>query len=197
MSFEPNRFDPPKKYKTMDDLYAQALNYADWCLRESTPGMTYPALFILSADGPPAYMVWSHEFGDEATKEEFTKTCRIFCAAHAATHALIVVEGWALFQTSHTLTVMPRESPDRVECVNFITETRNQPCGLRVRPIIRTANQKYFGLGDEIGSPGRMADSRFYPLLMSEQPEIPLRLAAKVVLESMGFHPVGFAPKSS
>ena len=96
MKFEPYKFEPPAEYKTLDDLFKQAAHYADWSLRNR--GEVSPAFFVLSLDGPPAFFIYGQDFGDEQSKNELADLARIFFAAHAATHSVLVMEVWVATQ---------------------------------------------------------------------------------------------------
>ena len=120
---------PPAKYETLDDLFAQAKHYSEWSLREK--GSVWPALFILSLDDRPAFFAWSHDFGDERSKDAFRDLCRLFCIAHAATAAVLALETWV---SCHSIkpgsnrelpkdAPMPSEDPDRREVITLLGET--------------------------------------------------------------------------
>ena len=187
----PPKYPAPHEYKTMDDLYSQALHYSAFTLSKGR--IIQPAIFILSADGPPALMIWTHDFNDEKAKDNFVIACRIFGIAHAATHTLITVEAWALAEVGPKPTCMPSESPNRIEVVNFITETKtiSGPSGVHTRPIIRDGNGQFFGFGDDLAGPtAAKIRTRFYPILGPElHYPTELRMAAKASLATLGYAP--------
>ena len=161
---------PPAQYETLDDLYAQAAHYAEFSLREK--GNMWPALFILSLDEDPAFFAWTHNFDGEADKNKFRDLCRIFCMAHGATHSVLALETWTValaFQPGEPAEYdgpLPSESPDRVEVITMLGEHQGYETQMRLLPIIRSDNQKFFGLGEINALPGYMAAGRFTPLLV-------------------------------
>jgi hypothetical protein len=188
---------PPDKYETLDDLFAQAKHYAEWSLREK--GSVWPALFILSLDDRPAFFAWSHDFGDEQSKDAFRDLCRCFCMAHAATAAVLALETWV---SCHNVkpgakrelpkgAPMPSEDPDRREVITLLGETTGHQAQMQIVPIVRSDNRKFFGLGPADKMDGYMADGRFTPLLTPKLPDVHMRELAKLALAAQGIKVAG------
>jgi len=70
---------PPRQLKTLDDLLAQAVHYATYCMGNS--GKMAPTLFLIGADGPLMFATGS--LADEDEKDAFATNARLLCIACA------------------------------------------------------------------------------------------------------------------
>jgi len=80
----------PRQLKTLDDLLAQAVHYATFCMRNS--GKMAPTLFLIGADGPLMFATGS--LADEDEKDAFATNARLLCIACAATACVMALESW-------------------------------------------------------------------------------------------------------
>lgn len=188
------KFEPPSEYKTVEHLCAQAAHYAD-CLLRRPEGMCAPAVFILSLDEMASFYMWDKPFNSESVEIAFRDTCRIFCIGHAATHAVLCIESWVRGTEYLKDGIMPSEAADRKEVITLLVDVRDQPPQLRVLPILRDGNGKYFGLQPAVILKGRMANSKFYPLLLPTLPPAPIREFARLAMQQGGFKAIGVAPR--
>ena len=84
------RLQPPRQLETLDDLLAQAVHYANYCMRNS--GKMAPTLFLIDADGPLMFATGSLADGDE--KAAFATNARLLCIACAATACVMALGSW-------------------------------------------------------------------------------------------------------
>ena len=63
---------PPAQLKTLDDLLAQAADYAEFCMKNS--GRMPPTLFLIGAAGPLLFV--PENLADEKEKDTFATTVR-------------------------------------------------------------------------------------------------------------------------
>ncbi|MHB8523247.1 MAG: hypothetical protein ACYDH9_21180 [Limisphaerales bacterium] len=137
---------PPRRLETLDDLFAQAAHYAEFCLRNS--GRMAPTLFLIGADGLLMFVPGS--LANETEKDDFATTARLICLAQAATVVVMALESWLKTATPGEkldLTEPPSEAFDRQEVIALMGESRD---GQKAKflPIIRSGNGKFFGLGE-------------------------------------------------
>lgn len=166
----------------LDDLLAQAEHYATYSMRNM--GRVPPTLFLIGADGPVMFM--PENLADEGAKDDFARTARLMCIAHAATACVMTLEAWAKFAKpgeKFVMTEAPSEAFDRREVVVLVGESRN---GLKqkILPIIRSDSGKFFGFGE-----GRDMDEmqgRFAQILPPKVPDDGLREVAKAMLKVKG-----------
>lgn len=165
--FEAYVFEPLPEYTTVEHLYAGATHYADCCLR-CPGGFCSPAIFILSLDEPASFFMWTKPFNDDAAELAFRDTCRLFCIAHAATHAVLCIQSWTRGGSEYMKDGMrPSEAADRREVITLLADVRSQPAQMRVLSILRDGNGKYFGLKPAETLSGWLGHSKYYPLLLS------------------------------
>ena len=113
---------PKPKLETLDDLLAQAEQYANHSMRNL--GRMPPTLFLIGPDGPRMFMPESLE--DGAAKDAFATNSRLMCIAHAATSVVMAIEAWAKFakpDEKFDETEPPSEAFDRREFVILMGES--------------------------------------------------------------------------
>ena len=71
----------PRQLKTLDELLAQAENYANFSMHNM--GRVPPTLFLIGADGPLIFI--PQNMADDGAKDDFATTARLMCIANAAT----------------------------------------------------------------------------------------------------------------
>lgn len=67
------RLQAPRQLKTLEDLLAQAVHYATFCMRNS--GKMAPAFFLIGADGPLMFATGS--LADEDERDAFASNARL------------------------------------------------------------------------------------------------------------------------
>jgi len=75
----------PDKLETLDDLLAQAGDYAEFCMRNS--GKMSPTLLLIGADGP--LMVAAISLANSGEKDAFVTTARLIGLSQAATAVVV------------------------------------------------------------------------------------------------------------
>jgi len=169
---------------TLDELLARAEGYADFAMRKM--GRMAPVLFAATEIGE----IWllPPSLADVRAKNDFANTCRLVCAAYAATTAVLALESWlTMARPGEELDpdTPPSEAFDRREFVILMGETASQKKH-KFLPIIRTDAGGFFGFGEfEGGSFGHLR-GRFTGLLPPKVPDIQQRTLAKAVLARLG-----------
>jgi hypothetical protein len=179
---------PKRKPESLDDLLANAEQYAEFCMRNS--GKLSPALFLIGADGP--LMLVPASLADANEKDDFATTARLLCIAHAATVAVMALEAWAKFAKPNEKldpTEPPSEAFDRQEVIVLIGEARDAQ-KQKFLPIIRSGNGKFFGFGESDAPGVDEMKGRFAQLLPPKVPDDQMRRLAKTMLQVKGVAPV-------
>lgn len=182
MSFKPNEFELPENLQTLDDLCAQALNYADFFLKLN--GCMRPAFFAICAEGPPAFFIFATDEFDVQQKNQFADLCRIFAVAHGAVCSVVCTEAW-IIRRERENDELPSEAMDRIETISLATEEPGSIGGMRMAPLLRDGNGKYFGLGEPEKFEG-MGAGRFFPLLPKKAVPPVIREAARALIAMKG-----------
>lgn len=185
---------PPGKYETLDDLFAQATHYAEWHLREG--GFMPAAIFLISADGPPTFLAYGKDFGSVASKNDFVHTAQLFCLYHAAVMSVFALEVWMTARTRENVDVteMPSEAFDRRENIVLLGET-SAGNSIKVLPIIRSGNHKFFNLGEPEQMDGYNFAGRFSNVLPTKTAPPEIRQAAGMLLTMKNVRCAGIAPR--
>ena len=168
----------------LDQLMSQAVDYAEQQMREL--GCLDATLIISSPEG--RLMMPAGHTGTVAAKDEFASVARLFCIAHAATLAVLVVEAWVVMGKDGQpadRSVPPSLSPDRQEFVVVLGEATGVE-KQSLHPILRTETGEFKGFGHAILLPPCPADGRFARLLPVRTPRKGERKIAESLLKSMG-----------
>ena len=179
---------PPKQLHTLDDLMAQAGDYAHFCLRNS--GAMTATLFLIGDGGP--MMVAARSLADEAAKDNFADLARLACIAHGATCCVMAMEAWlktAKPGEALDLTEMPSEAFDRQEVVVLMGEDR-QGQRQQFLPIVRSDNGRFFNLGESALPMMDSVEGRFAQILSPQIPDAQTKLLAQTMLNVKGAKPV-------
>ena len=175
--------------KTLDDLLAQAADYAEFCMRNS--GRMPPTLFLIGTDAPLMFI--PENLTDANEKDDFATTARLMCIAHVATACVMALEAWmkvAKPDEKLDMTEMPSEAFDRQEAVVLMGEDRTGQ-KQKFLPIIRSGNGKFFGF-NETEFPGMdNLSGRFAQILPPKAPDAQAQLLAKAMLQVKGAKTVG------
>src|ERR1019366_7567667 len=91
--------------KTLDDLLANALHYAEYCMRGT--GNLPPTLFLIGRDGKQV-MFMPQNLADNQAKDDFATTSKLMAIACGATVAVMALEAWVK-------TAKPGETIDSTE----------------------------------------------------------------------------------
>jgi len=175
---------PPRQLQTLDDLLAQAEDYANYCMRNS--GRVTPTLFLIGPAGPLMFVPES--LADERAKDDFATKARLMCIAHAASACVMTLEAWAKFAKpgeKFDMTEAPSEAFDRREFVVLMGESHDGQ-KQKFLPIIRSGNGKFFGLGEPEAPGADEMKGRFAQILPTKVPDEGLREVAKAMLKVKG-----------
>ena len=175
---------PPAQLKTLDDLLAQAADYAEFCMRNS--GRMPPTLFLIGPAGPLLFV--PENLAGDRDKDAFATTARLLCLAHAATACVMALEAWmkaARPDEKFDLTEPPSEAFDRQEVVVLTGEDRAGP-KQKFLPIIRSGNGNFFGF-NETEMPGMdKMTGRFAQILTPQMPDEKTQQLAQTLLQVKG-----------
>jgi hypothetical protein len=189
---------PPANPKTIDDLFAHAEHFANYCMRGT--GHMRPTFFCICEAGPMAMIVWGNDT-DEAGKDDLVATEQLMCIATRATAIVTAMESWmrvgSVDDKEFDRKQMPSESFDRQEVITMIGETSTE-VRIKILRITRVGQGKFWGLSDFEASPGLedcnlvtgLAEKggRFFTkLLPKERPDDFTRDAAAMLLAMKGF----------
>ena len=182
-------FKPPAQFvpKTLDDLMLWSRQTGVGLMQGA--GSAPPVLFILGDGGVSGLGI-----GQPATlsdKDRFATMARLFCTAHAASAAVLVLEAWMSFakpgQSVEKLE-LPSEAFDRSEVLLLMGEERGRTVA-QALPIIRTDAGGFFGFGENRLPPDGQLQGRFSGMLPSKMPTIKQRRAALTLLDAMSAIP--------
>ncbi len=182
-------FKPSAQFvpKTLDELMLWSRQTAEGLMRHT--GSVPPLLVTLSEDGVRMMSVGKLEtVGD---KNRFATTARLFCTAHAATSAVMMLESWMSFAKpgeSLEKHEAPSEAFDRKEVLVLMGEERGRTVA-QALPLIRTDAGGFFGLGENRLSPDTQLQGRFTGLLPPKLPDAKQRRLALTLLEATGVIP--------
>ncbi len=175
---------PPRQLKTLDDLLAQAVHYASFCMGNS--GKMAPTLFLIGADGPLMFATGSLADGDE--KDAFATNARLLCIACAATACVMALESWMKTATPAEeldMTEPPSEAFDRQEVIVLMGESHTGQ-KQKYLPIIRSDNGKFFGFGESNMPVLDKIEGRFAQILPPKVATPEHRMVAQAVLKVKG-----------
>ena len=174
----------PRQLQTLDDLLAQAEDYANFSMRNM--GRLPPTLFLIGPDGTMLFMPES--LGDDSEKDDFATNAKLMCIAHGATACVMAMEVWTKFakpDEKFDETERPSEAFDRREFVILMGEShtgRKQ----KFLPIIRSGNGKFFALAESETPEMDTMKGRFAQLLPTKVPDTDMRDLAKAMLKVKG-----------
>ena len=174
--------------KTLDDLMANALHYAEYCMRGT--GNLPPTLFLVGRDGKQV-MFMPENLADTQDKDNFANLSKLMAVACGATVAVMALEAWvkrAKPGEDFDKTEMPSEAFDRKECIVLMGESMSEGQKQQILPIIRSGNHKFFGFGDSIVEKLDKMEGRFSQLLPTKMPDENMRALAKAMLAVKGAH---------
>lgn len=169
------------QHESLTDLFARAEHYAEFAMRQI--GQVRPALFLIGESG--LAILFAESINDGAGKDDFARTARLSCIAHAATASVMVLEAWATFAKPDQpldLTTPPSEAFDRREFVVLMGESRTGG-EQRMLPIIRTDAGGFFGFGETQTQPADQLSGRFAGLLPPRAPTAQDQALAKALLQ--------------
>jgi len=175
---------PPRQLKTLDDLLAQAVHYATYCMGNS--GKMAPTLFLIGADGPLMFATGSLADGDE--KDAFANNARLLCIACAATACVMALESWMKVATPGEeldMTEPPSEAFDRQEVIVLMGESHTGQ-KQKYLPIIRSDNGKFFGFGESNMPVLDKIEGRFAQILPPKVATAEHRMVAQAMLKVKG-----------
>ena len=174
---------PKPNPKTLDDLLANALHYAEYCMRGT--GNIPPTLFLVGRDGKQI-MFMPENLADVDAKDNFAQMSKLMAVATGATIAVMALEAWiktGKVGETMDMTELPSEAFDRQECVVLMGESMSEGQKQQMLPIIRSGNHKFFGFGDsEISKMDKM-EGRFSQLLPTKVPDKNMRALAAAMLK--------------
>ena len=174
--------------KTLADLMANALHYAEYCMRGT--GNLPPTLFLVGRDGKQV-MFMPENLADVDAKDSFAQMSKLMAVATGATIAVMALEGWVKtgkVGEKMDMTEPPSEAFDRQECVVLMGESMTEGQKQQMLPIIRSGNHKFFGFGDSICSKLTQMEGRFSRLLPTKVPDENIRTLAMAMLKVKGAH---------
>ena len=174
----------PRQLETLDDLLAQAVHYATFCMRNS--GKMAPTLFLIGADGPLMFATGS--LADEDEKDAFATNARLLCIACAATACVMALESWMKLATPGEeldMTEPPSEAFDRQEVIVLMGESHTGP-KQKYLPIIRSDNGKFFGFGESNMPVLDKIEGRFAQILPPKVATAEHRKLAQAMLKVKG-----------
>jgi hypothetical protein len=172
--------------KTLDDLMANALHYAEYCMRGT--GNLPPTLFLVGRDGKQI-MFMPQNLADVNAKDNFAQMSKLMAVATGATIAAMALEAWVKtgkVGETMDMTEMPSEAFDRQECVVLMGESIAEGQKQQILPIIRSGNHKFFGFGDSAVSKMDKMEGRFSQLLPTKVPDEKIRALAIAMLKVKG-----------
>ena len=180
------RMTPNPNPKTLDDLLANALHYAEYCMRGT--GNLPPTLFLVGRDGKQI-MFMPQNLADVNAKDNFAQMSKLMAVATGATIAAMALEAWVKtgkVGETMDMTEMPSEAFDRQECVVLMGESIAEGQKQQILPIIRSGNHKFFGFGDSIVGKLDKMEGRFSQLLPTKVPDEKIRALAIAMLKVKG-----------
>ena len=172
--------------KTLDDLMANALHYAEYRMRGT--GNLPPTLFLVGRDGKQI-MFMPQNLADVNAKDNFAQMSKLMAVATGATIAAMALEAWVKtgkVGETMDMTEMPSEAFDRQECVVLMGESIAEGQKQQILPIIRSGNHKFFGFGDSAVSKMDKMEGRFSQLLPTKVPDEKIRALAIAMLKVKG-----------
>jgi hypothetical protein len=173
--------NPPHKLETLDDLLAQAANYAEFCMRNG--GKMAPATFLIG-DGKPLMFVPA-SLDNESEKDAFANMAQLLCVAHDASVVVMALEAWmTVAKPGEKLdpTERPSEAFDRQEVIILCGESRGSGRRQQLLPIIRSGNGKFFGFDPTTPNFEQM-EGRFAEILPPNKPSDENRELAQLLLK--------------
>ena len=174
---------PNPNPKTLDDLLANAIHYAEYCMRGT--GNLMPTLFLIGHDGKQV-MFMPQNLADTQDKDNFANLSKLMAVATGATVAVMALEAWvktAKVGEDFDPTEMPSEAFDRQECIVLMGESMSEGQKQQMLPIIRSGNHKFFGFGDSIVEKMDKMEGRFSQLLPAKLPDENIRALAMAMLK--------------
>ena len=182
-------FKPPAQFvpRTLDDLMLWSRQTGVGLMQGA--GSAPPVLFILGDGGVSGLGIG--QLATPADKDRFATMARLFCTAHAASAAVLVLEAWMSFakpgQSVEKLEP-PSEAFDRSEVLLLMGEERGRTVA-QALPIIRTDAGGFFGLGENRLPPDAQLQGRFSGLLPPKIPTKKQRRVAMTLLKATGTIP--------
>ena len=167
----------------LEQLLARAEHYADFALRKS--GRLAPTLFVDGVNGLVMFIPESLQ--DARDKDDFVIMARLVCIAHAATAAVMALEGWVTFgKPGEPLDdTPPSEAFDRRECLVLIGESRAER-KQKLLPIVRSHSGAFFGFGEDHKLQADTFTGRFAEILPPREPSEQQCAMAEVLLKLKG-----------
>jgi len=171
--------------KTLADLMANALHYAEYCMRGT--GNLPPTLFLVGRDGKQV-MFMPQNLADVDAKDSFAQMSKLMAVATGATIAVLVMEAW--IKTGKVgekldTTEPPSEAFDRQEVVVLMGEDRTGQ-KQKFLPIIRSGNGKFFGFNKSDMPQLDSMEGRFAGILPPNVATDEHRTLAKAMLKVKG-----------
>ena len=180
------RMTPNPNPKTLDDLLANALHYAEYCMRGA--GNLPPTLFLVGRDGKQI-MFMPENLADIDAKDNFAQMSKLMAVATGATIAVMAMEAWIKTgKAGETIdtTEPPSEAFDRQEVIVLMGESMADGRKQQMLPIIRSGNHKFFGFGDSAVEKMDKLEGRFSQLLPTKKPDEGMRKLALAMLKVKG-----------
>jgi hypothetical protein len=189
------RMTPNPNPKTLADLLANALHYAEYCLRGT--GSLPPTLFLVGSDGKQV-MFMPENLANTQDKDNFANLSKLMAVATGAIVAVMALEAWVKtgkVGETMDMTEMPSAAFDRQECIVLMGESMTEGQKQQMLPIIRSGNHKFFGFGDSFVEKLDKMEGRFSQLLPTKVPDENMRKLALAMLEVKGAHQAMAAKK--
>ena len=178
-----------KKPQSLDDLFAQAEQYANFSMRKF--GRVPPAMMATSAEG--SLFFTPEKMGDERAKDNFANTAKLICVAYEASAVVLILESWMTMAAPGRpldANERPSEAVDRKEIVLLVGETKQGFHKPKFLPIIRTDAGGFFGFGNSNVPEYENFQGRFAGILTAKKLTARDRAAARLLLDAMGLsHP--------
>jgi hypothetical protein len=121
--------------KTLDDLLANARDYAEYCMRGT--GNMPPTLFLVGSDGKQI-MFMPENLADVQAKDNFAQMSKLMAVATGATIAVMAMEAWlktGKVGEKMDMTEPPSEAFDRQECIVLMGESMAEGQKQQMLPI--------------------------------------------------------------
>jgi len=165
----------------IDKILKHAVFYAKSEMQAA--GHLLPTCFLLTKNGPMGVRV-ENAFG-EKEKDYFANLIRLLAIAHNASAIAFVSEAWNSKHDPNNPYIRPSESPDRIECVSILVESRSEN-RIGLLAIRRDSEGKFICL-DPFDLPGYdKIKGRFTQLMPSRPLSKMERKLAKRKLRMMG-----------